>query len=642
MHRALLIAVIAWIALVAGAAVGQDIFGPAKESADAAAAMRTWKYETDEGLQQLVAKVARIEEGRAVFVDGDDEEHSISLDKLTEGDSREALLRVIGAGVVSVYPLDIFDAEAGWASGFVVRQDGLILTNYHVVRGAARVEVGFRGAENRVDAQVLAVDRAVDVAFLKVDKLPESASVIEIAAGETPDVGSTVWTIGHPQGLPNTVSWGKVNAVRPTTEVPPIQQRPFDVPEAVRWIQTDAVIKQGSSGSPLLDEKGRAIGMNTFLVGVQLGFAVRLDGARDAYGRIDTKQPLDLPLPPAEGEDAFAWYCRELAPILKQAAQEYSDLQQRRAALPPEELLELWQTADKKYRHQYLDFAKEQPDGWPGLQALYYAAELCLRGTPDDQQCLREITSLLKKHHADRREMLTVVQHLVNVQDEAPRDFLRHLAKSSPHRDVQAFAALGLAQNLLSWLSVADTMDLKVLTARRQEIAKMLDEFQAEFKEPQYQRLQQVARQFRAALDAHHLGKTAPATKGVDVKGKEFALKDYRKKVVLLDFFGNWCPWCVKMYPEERKLVEELAKERFVLLGVNTDNQRVLGEIIQKGEVTWRCWADGPQGPITTTWRVESMPTLFLLDKQGIVRRQFVGTPDVKHLRQAIDKLLAE
>ena len=105
-------------------------------------------------------------------------------------------------------------------------------------------------------------------------------------------------------------------------------------------------------------------------------------------------------------------------------------------------------------------------------------------------------------------------------------------------------------------------------------------------------------------------------------RGKPFALSDYRGKVVLLTFSGNWCGPCVGMYPEERALVARLKDMPFVLLSVNTDaDVGTLSASIASGEVTWRCWWDrGVDGPITTRWGITAFPTIFVLDRSGVIR----------------------
>jgi peroxiredoxin len=118
------------------------------------------------------------------------------------------------------------------------------------------------------------------------------------------------------------------------------------------------------------------------------------------------------------------------------------------------------------------------------------------------------------------------------------------------------------------------------------------------------------------------IGTVAPEIDGEDVDGKQLKLSDYRGKVVVLTFSGNWCGPCRAMYPRERGLIERLKDKPFVLVSVNTDEEKeTLRKSIKSGDITWRCWCDGGSGgPISTKWGVDSFPTVYVLDAEGVIR----------------------
>ena len=96
------------------------------------------------------------------------------------------------------------------------------------------------------------------------------------------------------------------------------------------------------------------------------------------------------------------------------------------------------------------------------------------------------------------------------------------------------------------------------------------------------------------------------------------------------------------MYPHERSLVKKLADKPFVLLGVNSDEDREnVKKVIEKEQMTWRSWWDGgsTDGPIQTAYDVSHRPTMYLLDHEGKIR--YVDVRDQK-LEEAIDELLAQ
>jgi peroxiredoxin len=137
------------------------------------------------------------------------------------------------------------------------------------------------------------------------------------------------------------------------------------------------------------------------------------------------------------------------------------------------------------------------------------------------------------------------------------------------------------------------------------------------------------------------VGKVAPEIAGSDHEGKPFRLGDYRGKVVALTLSGNWCGPCVAEYPQERELVAKLKDRPFALLCVNTDpDVATLKKSIASGEITWRCWWDGETTqPITTRWGISSFPSIFVIDRAGVIRFKEVYGAD---LDRAVASLLDE
>jgi peroxiredoxin len=137
------------------------------------------------------------------------------------------------------------------------------------------------------------------------------------------------------------------------------------------------------------------------------------------------------------------------------------------------------------------------------------------------------------------------------------------------------------------------------------------------------------------------VGSPAPEIEGTDHEGRNFKLSDFRGKVVVLTFSGNWCGPCRGMYPQERLLVANLKDKAFALVSVNTDKDaKTVRHSIASGEITWRCWCDGgTDGPITTRWGIVSFPSIFVLDYSGVIRFKDVRGDD---LDRAVMTLLGE
>jgi|SRR5258708_7690120 hypothetical protein len=96
------------------------------------------------------------------------------------------------------------------------------------------------------------------------------------------------------------------------------------------------------------------------------------------------------------------------------------------------------------------------------------------------------------------------------------------------------------------------------------------------------------------------------------------------------------------MYPHERSLVKRLEDKPFVLLGINSDeNREELKKVLEKEKIPWRSWWDGgnTSGPIATKWKVSGWPTTYVLDAKGVIRSKNVRE---KTMDRAVDALLKE
>jgi len=168
--------------------------------------------------------------------------------------------------------------EEGVGSGFVLDRTGHILTNYHVVEGAQRVEVGFSD-DTILQATVIGLDARTDLALLKVDAPEGLLSPVELGTSANLRVGQRAVAIGNPFGqFERTLTTGVISALGRSLEG-------ADGRTITGVIQTDAAINRGNSGGPLLDSSGRVIGVNTAIfspsgTSAGVGFAVPIDIVR--------------------------------------------------------------------------------------------------------------------------------------------------------------------------------------------------------------------------------------------------------------------------------------------------------------------------------------------------------------------------
>jgi S1-C subfamily serine protease len=165
-------------------------------------------------------------------------------------------------------------ASEGTGSGFVWDDAGHIVTNYHVIEDASRIEVIFSD-ESQVEAEVVGVDPRNDLAVLRVDPASTRLQPLALGAADTIRVGQRAIAIGNPFGLDRTLTTGVVSALGR-----PLETETGDY--IFNVIQTDAAINPGNSGGPLLNSRGEVMGINTAIQeGAEgIGFAVPVETLR--------------------------------------------------------------------------------------------------------------------------------------------------------------------------------------------------------------------------------------------------------------------------------------------------------------------------------------------------------------------------
>lgn len=174
----------------------------------------------------------------------------------------------------SLFSLNIYEIPKGTGSGFIWDKEGRIVTNYHVIGDANRVEVTLADSSTWKGSLVgVAPDK--DLAVLQIAAPPERLKSIPIGESNNLQVGQKVFAIGNPFGLDQTITGGIVSAL--DREIKAATGRTIQ-----GVVQTDAAINPGNSGGPLLDSAGRLIGVNTAIYSPSggssgIGFAVPVD-----------------------------------------------------------------------------------------------------------------------------------------------------------------------------------------------------------------------------------------------------------------------------------------------------------------------------------------------------------------------------
>jgi serine protease Do len=214
----------------------------------------------------------------------------------------EATTRLVTPAVVEIFTTsyapgeavvrrtaDLVTTQRASGSGVIVGTDGYILTNAHVVRGAQRLRVQLPIPANGdsilatrsriVSGQIVGIDVETDLAVVKVDE--KGLPAVSFGDSDELKAGQLVLAFGSPLGLHNSVSLGVVSAVA----------RQLEPESPMIYVQTDASINPGSSGGPLVDIRGRLVGLNTLIVTQAgghegLGFAAPSNIVRTVYEQI--------------------------------------------------------------------------------------------------------------------------------------------------------------------------------------------------------------------------------------------------------------------------------------------------------------------------------------------------------------------
>ena len=221
---------------------------------------------------------------------------ALTINQIFRRDAR-GVVQVTSTKVVRTTPDPFFDfglpptqtRTQALGSGFVMDKAGHIVTNYHVIAGANKVEVSFSNSDN-MKARVVGSDPSTDLAVLQIDARSRALTPLAFGNSDRVRVGDSVVAIGNPLGYDRSVTAGIVSAVQRAISAP--NQFPID-----HVIQTDAPINHGNSGGPLINSRGQVIGVNAQIAtggtdgdgNIGIGFAIPINTVRIVAGQLIKK-----------------------------------------------------------------------------------------------------------------------------------------------------------------------------------------------------------------------------------------------------------------------------------------------------------------------------------------------------------------
>lgn len=166
-------------------------------------------------------------------------------------------------------------------SGFIVNEDGYVLSNYHVVKGATKIMVLLYGESEELPAKLIGYDEAYDLALLQIES-DRTFPYVALGDSDAIEPGEFAIAIGNPYGLNNTVTFGIVSAKG---------RSDIGANRYQRYIQTDVAINPGNSGGPLFNIHGQVIGINTLIYStsggsIGIGFATPINIATSVMNEL--------------------------------------------------------------------------------------------------------------------------------------------------------------------------------------------------------------------------------------------------------------------------------------------------------------------------------------------------------------------
>ena len=207
---------------------------------------------------------------------------SIASTTIIENNSQNQIPQFPEGSPFDEFFKDYFDRDqrrsqrpmTGLGSGFIISEDGIIVTNNHVIEGADEITVILSNG-NEFSAELLGRDPKADIAVLKINPINEILNTVNWGDSDSMRVGDWTIAIGNPLGLGGTVTAGILSAI----------SRDIGSGPYVKFLQTDASINRGNSGGPLFNIDGEVIGINTAIVSqtggsIGLGFAIPSNSAK--------------------------------------------------------------------------------------------------------------------------------------------------------------------------------------------------------------------------------------------------------------------------------------------------------------------------------------------------------------------------
>ena len=319
---------------------------------------------------------------------------------------------------------------------------------------------------------------------------------------------------------------------------------------------------------------------------------------------------------------------------------------------------------DRQFVRPFLELAQKYPGTQPALDSLNWVLKRFESGSHADSAIL-----LLIARHADDKGIAELFLHVGNNPSLKVDAFYRKVIATNKDSTAVGRAHFRLGNYLVRQAEIAreiranpdsvdkfnlfygadlteylQTVDLKKI---RVDALKQFTIAASKYGAVRTYKgeLSELAGREKFKIEHLSVGGVAPEIIGEDLSGKPMKLSDFRGKVVLLDFWGDWCVACRMLIPFNRALTKQMEGRPFELLGVNSDSDRIYArKVEQLQKISWRSfWNGGSRfGDISTEWAVEKWPVLYVIDAKGIVRMRSAGGHNKEEIYKLIETLVRE
>jgi thiol-disulfide isomerase/thioredoxin len=302
----------------------------------------------------------------------------------------------------------------------------------------------------------------------------------------------------------------------------------------------------------------------------------------------------------------------------------------------------------EEYAERFLSLAEEHPKDAAAVTALAQVLAItsspALASSKSAGKLRARAFSVMERDHLQTPAFVGVCESLAETPTQEGDHLLRTAFEKHALAEVRGQAGFWLARSLARQAQNARAVGSADESVLFQQAEKQFECIIRDHGSVVHgtTTLGEAARTQLHALRYLSIGRPAEEITGEDLEGRAMKLSEFRGKVVLLDFWANWCGFCRQMYPYEKALAQRLRGQPFALVGVNCDsNKKELQGELKRHDITWRSWWDG-NGQISRRWQMEALPLIFLIDHKGVIRQRFNGLTRGEVLDAAIDKLLAE